>query len=228
MKNDDEIPPPETSPNALDLLTEIALLKESGGPADIKQAGKLFADLLTEYEGYLRRLASVLLPFDGSNYRLDIDDLYSDLVTKIWEKADKFNPKETTPSAIKKQFIGWAARILGNRVNDILASLKHDVIGTDSIEELGWDTFAEDHPEPSQRAKILAEILDEMDPNEAELLRWWAMATPLDGTQLRTDSEERNQFCRKLNVTPASLRKRKGRAFDALREEIEARLSSAT
>jgi RNA polymerase sigma factor (sigma-70 family) len=228
MNNDDEIPPPETTPNALDILTEIALLKESGKPADLRQAGNLFAGLLTENQGYLRRLASVFLPFDGSNYRLDIDDLYSHLVTKIWEKADQFNPKETTPSAIKKQFIGWAVRILRNRVNDILASLQHDVIGTDSIEELGWDAFAEENPEPSQRARILAEILDEMDPNEAELLRWWAMATPLDGTQLRTNSEERNAICRKLNVTPASLRKRKERAFEALREEIEARLTSAT
>lgn len=228
MKNNDEIPPPEPTPSALDLLTEIALLKESEEPVDRNRAETLFGILLTAYERYLRGLATIHLPFDGSNYRLDIDDLYSDLVTKIWEKADQFNPKETTPGAIHRQFVGWASSILRNRVNDILASFQLEITNTESIEALGWDAFAKDIPKPNERAKILAEVLEEMDPDDAEIIRWSGLAIPLDGTQMRTNADERNELCRRLGVTPAGLRKRRERAFKALREEIEARLARAS
>lgn len=224
MKNNDDIPPPD-APSALELLTEIALLKENGEPADVKQAGKLFRDLLTEYEPFLKSLVKKQLPFNGSTNRLDPDDLYTDLVVKIWEKADRFNPKETTPVAIRRQFIGWASTILRNHVSDMLGSLNLAITSTESIEEMGWDGFLEEVPKPSLRAKIAAEILDEMDPDDAEIIRWSALATPIDGTQIRTSAEERAKLCRKLNVTEAGLRKRKQRAFKTFREEFEARTS---
>lgn len=225
MNNSYKSPPPDTEPTALDLLTEIALLKESGTVAAVKEAGKLFADLLAHYEPFLRKLARILAPFDGSTNRLDPDDLYAELVAKIWKSPDGFNPKETTRAAIKKQFIGWASTILRNHVSDILRSLNLAITPTESIEEMGWDGFVEEVPEPSQRAKIVAEILEEMDPNDAEIIRWSALATPIDGTQVRTSAEERLELCRKLNVTEGGLRKRKERAIKNFREEFEARIS---
>jgi len=225
MKTSDKTPPPDTEPTALDLLTEIALLKDSGTPPDMKQASERFAALLTQYERLLKGLVAKQLSYSGSILRLDPDDLYTDLVSKIWDKADRFNPKETTPVAIKKQFIGWAATILKNHVNDTLSSFKLQITEMESIEKLGWDDFEREVPEPSARAKILAEILEEMDPDDAELVRWSALATPLDGSQMRTDDDERAELCRKFNVTPAGLRKRRERAFQALRDEIEERLA---
>lgn len=225
MNTSEKSPPPDNEPSALDLLTEIALLKESGSDADMKQAGALFADLLAYYERYLRKLAYTQASFDGSTNRLDPNDLYAELVGKIWKNPDGFNPKETTPAAIKKQFIGWASTILRNHVSDMLGSLNLAITSTESIEEMGWDGFLEEVPEPSQRAKIAAEILDEMDPDDAEIIRWAALATPIDGTQIRTSAEERAELCRRLNVTEAGLRKRKQRAFKTFREEFEARTS---
>jgi RNA polymerase sigma factor (sigma-70 family) len=225
MKTFETNPPPDAEPTALDLLTEIALLKENGIDPDMKQAGKLFAELLVDYERYLRGLVQKQLPFSGATNRLDPDDLYTDLVAKIWENPHKFNPSGSTPEAIKRQFIGWASRILQNRVYEILASFKLQITEMESIEKLGWDSFQQEAPEPSERAQMIAEILNEMDPDDAEIIRWSVLSSPLDGSQMRTDPEERAELCRKLNVTPAGLRKRRERALKTLREEFEARIS---
>jgi RNA polymerase sigma factor (sigma-70 family) len=213
-------PPPDGEPSALDLLTEIYLLKENGSNADIYTAGKLFEELLIHYGGYLRNLAYILAPFDGSTNRIDPEDLYAELVVKIWNNPDGFNPKERTPSAVKKQFIGWASAILKNHVRDMFRSLNLAINSTESIEELGWDGFSEIAPDRSEHTKIAAEILLEIDPDDAEILRWTAMAAPLDGSQMRTDPEEREEICRKLNVTPVSLRKKRERAIKAFKAEV--------
>lgn len=220
-----QIPPPTTEgPTALDLLTEIALLKESGNATDLKQAEKLFTQLLTAYERFFRGLAGKLMPFDGSSFHFDIDDLHSQLVVKIWKNADKFTPRDVAPAAIQKQFIGWTAKILKNILNEALSIFDLEITRAETL-ELGWEPFAGDHPEPSERAKIVAEILEDMDPDDAEILRWSAIAMPLDGSQMRPDPEERAALCRKLNVTEAGLRKRRGRALKALRDEFERRLA---
>lgn len=220
-----KIPPSEEQPpTALHLLTEIALLKEAGGDAEFEQAESLFIQLLTEFESYFRALTKALAPFDGSTFRLDTDDLYAELVLTIWKKADQFNPRENGAAAIKKQFLGWAAAILKNIVHDKLAQFKLEITSTETL-DAGWDAFAEQHQEPGERSKILAEILEEMDPDDAEILRWSSMSIPLDGSQMRTNAEERAELCRKLNVTPAGLRKRRERAFKSLREELLRRLS---
>jgi DNA-directed RNA polymerase specialized sigma24 family protein len=225
MKTFEPDPPPDTEPLAHDLLAEIALLKESRTDTDMKQAGKLFADLLAHYEPFLRKLARTQSSFDGSTNKLDPDDLYWVMVEKIWDKPDGFNPIEKTPQAIKRQFIGWASRILKNHISDLLGNFGLAITATESIEEMGWDGIEDETPEPSLRAKLAAEILEEMDPDDAEIIRWSVLATPIDGTQIRTDAEERAALCRKLNVTEVGLRKRKQRALKRFREEFEARIS---
>lgn len=220
-----KVPPcTDDGPTALDLLTEIALLKEAGSDADFDRAETLFVQLLSNYERYFRALAGTLMPFDGSTVRFDTDDLYSELAIAIWTKAHQFNPRDTAPAAVRKQFFGWGAAILKNIVRDKLGPLQLFVTDTEAT-ELGWDEFEGRNPEPSKRAEILGEILEEMDPEDAEIIRWSGLSIPLDGTQMRTDPAERALLCRKLNVTPAGLRKRRERALKALKEEFERRSS---
>lgn len=218
--------PPRTDegPNALDSLTEIALLKESGSASDLDRAAALFEELLSANEKYFRGLAGKLMPFDGSTVSFDIDDLYSELVFSIWKNADDFAPKDTGSFAVRKQFVGWGSAILRNIVRDKLKALQL-AITTEEANSLGWTQLEDHHPEPSPRAKVLAEILEKMDPIDAEIVRWSGLAMPLDGTQMRTDAAERAEICRSLNITEAGLRKRRERAFKVLREEIESRFS---
>lgn len=215
-------PEPECPPTALDLLTDIALLKGSRDPTENKLADQRFEQLLENYGSILRKLANLQKPFNGSTINLDPDDLFWNLALKIYEKADQFNPTGGDFHAIRKQFTGWASRILKNIVIDLVAPLKLDFTSTETL-ELGWDEFIELIPEPSARAKILAEILEEMDPDDAEILRWSAMFLPLDGTQMRPDREERLAICHQLNVTEAGLRKKRERALNTLRDEMKRR-----
>ncbi len=217
-----KIPPPPECPSALDLLTEIALLKNSADPAEAKRAGQLFEQLLENYGTILRKLANLQKPFSGSTINLDPEDLYWRLAMKIWDRADQFDPNGGDFHAIRKQFTGWAATMLKNIVIDRIAPLKLDFTSIETL-ELGWDEFTETTPDPSARAKILAEILDEMDPDDAEILRWSAMFMPLDGTQMRPAREERLALCRHLNVTEAGLRKKRERALNGLRDEMKRR-----
>lgn len=224
MKESTAHPPPIAAPHALNYLTEIALLKESDDPADRQRAEKLFEELLTEYEPLFRSMATKLLPFNGATCRFDTDDLYAELTFRIWENAAKFSPKETGTTAINRQFLRWASRILKNHVHDILASIQQEGSLIEYIDQEQWNEFAEKVPEENERATILGEILQEMDPDEAEIIRWYITSKPLDGSQLRTTAEDRAEICRKLNVTPISLRKRRQRALDSLRGEIESRM----
>ncbi|MFN9409986.1 MAG: hypothetical protein ACK6AY_11765, partial [Akkermansiaceae bacterium] len=90
----------------------------------------------------------------------------------------------------------------------------------EASDEFGGDGLTELAPESPEHPKIAAEILLEIDPDDAEILRWTAMAAPLDGSQMRTDPEEREEICRKLNVTPVSLRKKRERAIKAFKAEV--------
>ena len=223
MNSTQKNPPPVTEDrSALDLLTEIALLKESGVPADLDRAGELFGTLLETHGKILWALAHRVTPFRGSKLHLEPDDLYAELTVKIWKNPDQFNPTGSDAESIRKQFTGWASTILQNIVRDTIAPLKLEFTSAETL-ELGWDEFIESTPEPSKRAKIVAEILDEMDPDDAEILRWTAMVKPLDGSQMRPDPADRLAICRKLNVTEAGLRKKRERALNALRDELQRR-----
>jgi len=174
-----------TEQTALDLLTEIALLKESDDPKDQKQAERCFETPLSQYEHYFRALATRLMAFNGATHHFDVDQLYYELAQKIWEHAGAFSPKGNGPEEIKKQFIAWASTILRNRVNDILSSFKLET----GLSDLEWEKIQQTHPEPSERAKLVAEILEDMDPDDAEILRWYSLTTPLDGREIRTDPQ---------------------------------------
>lgn len=217
-----QIPPPPGCPTALDLLTEIALLKDSTDSAEARQAEALFEQLLENYGNILRKLANKQKPFSCSTIHLDPDDLYWRLAMKIWEKADQFNPSGGDFHALRKQFTGWAAMMLKHIVSDMMAQLKLEFTSTETL-ELGWDKSIETSPDSTDRAQIIADILVEMDPDDAEILRWSAIYMPLDDTQMRPDRDERLAICRQLNVTEAGLRKRRSRALTALREEMQRR-----
>lgn len=215
----------EEVPNALDMLTEIALLKDSQNQEERRRAETLFVELLRYYEPILRSMANKLLPFNGATRHFDTDDLYARLAEKIWLNAAKFNPEGSGTHDVHRQFLAWTFRILRNTVNTLLASLQLEGLPIEYIDESEYNELTANVPDPSKRAKILAEILEEMDPDDAEVIRWSVMFQPLDGSQMRTDPQEREELCRKLGVTPASLRKRRQRALKDLRDELEARMN---
>lgn len=216
-------PPDQTAPTVHELIVDIAVLKDSPIAGERKQAEAIFEELLATYGHILMALAQRAVPYNGATVHLDPNDLYWKVALKIWERAETFNANGTDAEELRQQFSGWAAAILRNIVSDTIEPLKQELTSTESL-KTGWDRFEEDVPEKSERARIAAEVLEEMDPKYAEVLYWTVTIKPTDGTQMRPCKEERDAICLELGVTQEGLRQRRTRAFKILEQGIKDQL----
>lgn len=219
-------PPPTQTRPLRDLMEEIAVYQDSTIPSERKVAELALRQLQIDYGGLLWALVHKLLgPEDEDTYGTLIRDrgeIFSSLIQRIWKYADSFDPKGSDPDEVRKQFVGWAATTLRNIVNDIHRALKTERDQLDYLEEIWTDSF--DGCEESERVQMVREVLDEMAPEDAEVLRWSAPLIPFDGSSMQPDPDERDAICHQLGVTPEGLRQRRSRAFKKLEKALNLRL----
>ena len=221
-----EPPPTQTKP-LRDLMEEIAVYQDSSIPSERKTAEAALMQLQIDYGDLLWKLVHNLLgPEDEDTYGTlirDRDEIFSLLIQRIWKYADSFDPKGADLEEVRKQFVGWAATTLRNIVSDIHRNLQAEQDQLEYLEEIWSQSF--DGCEESERIHIVREVLEEMSPEDAEVLRWSAPLIPLDGSSMQPDPKERQAICDQLGVTPEGLRKRRSRALKKLKEELNSRFN---
>lgn len=217
-------PPPDT---VRDLMEKIAILKDSSNPVERADAEAAFMELLKNFQKLLWSLVhdSVRSTSSRGTLHFEPEELYNQLIHKIWDNAHSFDPAGSDPASQRKQFTAWAAVILKNLMCDTFSVLEIEATNLTYLENI-WGILCEEEPTPSKRALMVSEILEEMDPADAEILRWSAIIQPLDGSQMRPDPEERDALCLKLGVTQESLRQRRRRALKKLEEELTSRVKA--
>lgn len=222
-------PPPTQAKPICDLMVEIGVYQDSAIPSEVRIAELALQELLTQHGRLLWALIHDRLgPVDqdslGSlNY--DRDEIFNQLAHRIWKYSTSFEPKGSDPDELRKQFTGWAATMLRNLVIDIHRAIEMERDQIDYLEGI-WEGFLSEETEESERVRIVREVLAEMSPEDAEVLRWSAPLIPLDGTSMQPDPLERDAICQQLGVTPEGLRQRRSRALKKLKAALELRFES--
>lgn len=216
-------PPPTQEKSLRDLMEEIAVYQDSEIAPERKIAELALQELLVTYGRLLWALVHDRVgdseEEDWGTLNLDRDELYSQLLLRIWKYSASFDPKGDDPEGHRKQFVSWAGTILGNIVNDIIAAVMMDRDQLNYLEEIWTNAFAGED-EASERIRQVKEVLEEMPPEDAEVLRWSAPLIPLDGSPMQPDPAEREAICQQLGVTPEGLRQRRSRALKKLKTAL--------
>ena len=210
-----------------DLIVTIACLKDSKVPSERAKAEQAFKTLLDTHHRLLWHLVHDKMPPASKygNLHFDPGKIFNELILKIWNHADSFNPQGNSPETGLRQFLGWVGVISRNLLNDTFTALK---LENENVNYL--TTCFEEFDElfttgtESESISMVREVLEEMDPDDADLLLWSVMSQPLDGSPMRPDSQERDEICLKLGVTPDSLRQRRKRALARFKEAMLERL----
>lgn len=206
-------------------MEEIAIFEDSPVPSEVTRAFEAFHELLAAQEKLLWKLVHRSINSREGTAYFEPAEIYTLLIGRIWKHADSFDPKGDDAEGRRKQFTQWAGSTLKNLLCDRATALRMEEDQLSSL-AASWDEVFRESPEQSEKEKIVAEVLDEMDPDDAEILRWHAIVQPLDGSQMRPSAEDREALCRSLGVTPESLRQRRSRALKKLQAALRDRLDA--
>lgn len=216
---------PEDEQTEVDLLLTVACYGESEDRKERQMGEEAFVKLMNRHGEVLNRYVGALVQ-KYSTFRFDHEEMYSKLGEKIWRNAAKFEPKSEDPSFIRGKFLKWASMIRSNLFNDEIKAIHVNLDYKDFEELLKILPEAESlGGQLCPAAQILSQALSEMPQREQDILRALAASNPLDGTPLRTSSEDLKELAEHLGVTIPSLTTMRKRAIERLKlaiQELEA------
>lgn len=202
-------------------MLAIACYGESEDQGERRTAEAAFVTLLNRHGDSLNAYVGSSIN-KYSTFRIDHEEMYSKLAEKIWRNAEQFDPESEDQTVIKSKFLAWASQIRNNLFNDEISAIRVDLDYKD-FEEIR-NLLPEIQPHSvglSPAAKMLVEAIQTLSARDQDILRSLAMNTPLDGTQLKTRSEDLKLLAEHLGVAVPSLTTMRKRAIDRLKKSIE-------
>lgn len=209
-----------------DLLIRMSL--QGSEPIEAKRAWGVFYDRHIRYvHGHCWEVLDKHLHgrYEGKAIWDMAAELAADTMIKVFHKAELFQLDGPCDlDQMRWRVRAWLGRIAHNIACDWLNSGGHES-GTVAIEEVA-DRVVEDDDPPNPLHECVRKLIDALPYKErAVVLAYMDFYNPAKGAG-RISNEESKRLAQSLNLTTASLRQVKRRAFQRLKEEIESNCMS--
>lgn len=206
------------------------LIGEAGSSSeDQALASQAFREFHRRHFGYV---FAVLESFASQLETVEIDSgiIANQVFVKAYQKARKFvDHSNNDPEAGRKQVEGWLGKIASNLAKDELRALKrshpgislvplaedHDVAQEDN------EAYVDDSPTPRRVLAALREALQQMKPEERDILLTYANFAECKGGGRELPSDERDALEQRTGYERSTIRQKYRRLTQRLRVELE-------
>ena len=204
-----------------ELLLAVACYGSSEDAKQRRQGEEAFVALMERHQAAVNRYVGASVK-KYSTFRFNHEEMYFRVWEKIWKSAGSFEPKTDDPQLVQGRFLSWASKIREIVFNDAVSAIRVSLDFQDfqALQDL-LPEEAEDLSARSPRVALLKRALSTLSDRDQDILRSLAESTPLDGTPLRTSSEDLRALADQLGVTVPSLTTMRKRAIERLKEAME-------
>lgn len=193
---------------------------------DLEQANLAFEEFYRRYGKYLWAICSrVCSNFKGKLDKILSEDVFSNTVQKVYERAETFIDKAESLKTDEEKDVrikAWLGKIAQNELYAIMrSSLNDDNIIYDSDQLLNLEVAEEntdEKPVASIEKKLLDSALATLKPREREILRAFFM---YEEQGKNTPSEILNDLCKLYKTTKDNLRQIKSRSLKKVKNYVE-------
>lgn len=204
-----------------ELLLAAACYGSSEDAKQRREGGDAFVDLMERHQDAVNRYVGASVK-KYPTFRFIHEEMYLRVWEKIWKSAGSFDPKTSDPMLVKGRFLSWASKIRENVFNDAVSAIRVSLDFKDfqALHDL-LPEEEEDLSFRSPRVELLKRALSTLGDRDQDILRSLAENTPLDGTPLRTSSDDLRALADQLGVTVPSLTTMRKRAIERLKDAME-------